>query len=83
MTLGHGIAISLDYGIEMLAFWRAKAPMTLSSQAGLALRRGERWTGSALLGRMLNGISAGHCEAAIVADIERCKNALQALTLVK
>ncbi len=72
----HGIAISIDYGAEMLCFWRIHAPMTLSSQAGLALRAGKKWTAMALLGRLLNLISAGHTDTAIAADIDRANSAL-------
>jgi hypothetical protein len=72
----HGIAISLDYGVEMLFRWRKADPMTVSSLCGLALRRGEKWTVLAVLGKILNFISTGHCESAIEADKERLKTAL-------
>jgi len=79
-TIGHGIAVSIDYGLEMLFYWRDKAPMTLSSRAGLALRAGKRWAPSALLGRLLNWIDPGHTDAAIAADIARANNAIKQLT---
>jgi hypothetical protein len=79
-TFTHGVAIGLDYGLEMVAFWRAKEPMTVSSQAGLALRRKERTTGLARLGRFLNWLSPGHCEQAIAADIARAKQAIADLS---
>jgi len=75
----HGIAISIDYGAEMLIRWRRADPMTISSLCGLALRRGEKWTPAAILGRLLNAISKGHCEAAIEADKHRLEVALAEL----
>jgi len=72
----HGFAIALDYCLDLLLFWRRAIPMTVSSQAGLALLRGERTTALALLGRALNTISPGHTDAAIEADKMRLDNAL-------
>ena len=75
----HGVALSLDYAVELLFEWRRSVPMTISSRCGLALRRGEKRTPMALLGKCLNWLSKGHCEGAIKADIERCTWALQQL----
>jgi len=72
----HGLAIGIDYGLEVCLFWRHAAPKTLSSDAGLALRRGELTTPMALLGRLLNWISPGHTDAALVADHNRLELAL-------
>ena len=72
----HGLAIAIDYGMEMLAFWRVAAPMTISSQSGLALRRGDRHTPLAYIGRALNWMNPGHTDAAIKADIMRAHVAL-------
>jgi hypothetical protein len=76
VEVGHGLAIALDYGLEMGFFWRVHAPMTLSSQAGLALRAGQTGSALALLGRVLNWLSTGHTDAAILADIARNQAAL-------
>ena len=72
----HGLAIGLDYGAEMMLHWKYADPMTLSSQAGLALHRGERTTGMALLGRALNWLSPGHTDGALAADQARLELAL-------
>ena len=75
----HGIAIAVDYLLEMTLFWKQARPMTVSSRCGLALRAGEKTTPLALIGRALNKIDPGHTEAAIAADIARAKSALQIL----
>ena len=78
-TFLHGVAIGLDYGIEGIAFWRVKAPMTVSSQCGLALRRGERTTPLALLGRFLNWLNPGppaHCQDAMATDLLRARQTI-------
>lgn len=80
-TFAHGVAISIDMACELVIFWRRGEPMTISSRCGLALRKGQRWTLGALVGRLLNFISTGHCEGAIAADIERCTLALQELNV--
>jgi len=76
MNFLHGIAIALDYCVEMLLRWKKADPMTVSTLCGLALRRGEKWTALALLGKVLNFISTGHCEGAIAADTNRLQTAL-------
>jgi hypothetical protein len=78
----HNVAVALDYGMSMLLWLHPEEPMTISSRAGLALRAGERWTVLAMLARALNAISAGHCEAAISADVARAKAALRRLILI-
>jgi hypothetical protein len=78
-TWSSGLAIGLDYMIELTAFWRVKTPMTVSSMCGLSLRKGELTTFLALLGRGLNWLNPGHCEAAIVADRLRAKATLAML----
>jgi opacity protein-like surface antigen len=75
----HGIAIAVDYLLEMTLFWKQARPMTVSSRAGLALRAGETTTPLALIGRALNKIDPSHTDAAIAADISRAKSALQLL----
>ena len=78
-TFAHGVAIAVDYGVEGVFFWRLRAPMTVSSQAGLALKAGQRTTLLALLGRVLNWLNPGHTDQAILADVQRAMNALALL----
>lgn len=73
-------ALGLDYALEITCFWRAYAPTTVSSQCGLALRRGERYTLLALLGRLLNRLQKDHCEGSILDDIQRAYAAIHELT---
>jgi hypothetical protein len=75
----HGVAIAVDYMLEMALFWKQAKPMTVSSRAGLALRSGEKMTVLACIGRLLNWIDTGHTEAAIAADITRVRSALTEL----
>jgi hypothetical protein len=74
-----GLLIALDYAVGMLFFWKSQAPMTVSSHAGMALRRGEKHTPLALLGRFLNLIDHGHTEASISNDINRAEKSLNYL----
>lgn len=76
----HNIAVAFDYCLSMLLWLRVETPMTVSSECGLALRRGERWTPAAILGRMLNAINSGHTEDAIAADLARCQASIKRLT---
>ena len=82
-TWSHGIAIALDYSVEMAFNWQYGTPMTISSRCGLALKRGERTTILALLGRVLNWLNPGppvHCTMAIAADIVRAQQAIRDLS---
>ena len=58
--------------------WR-DADITISSMAGLELRKQfpRRW--AKVLGGMLNRLQARHCELAIESDIIRAKNAISIL----
>lgn len=53
--------------------------ITISSMTGLELRKPapKRW--ARVLGWVLNHLQAGHCESAILADRERCLEALKIL----
>ena len=75
----YAIALCLDYGAELLVFWRTHKPMTISSKCGLALRRGETTTALARLGRTLNKLDPGHTDGAIKDDIIRAKAAIKEL----
>lgn len=79
MNFLHGFAIAIDYAFELLFWWKLEAPMTISSKCGLALRRGERTTLAALLGRFLNWLDKAHTELAIQADTKRLTQALDQL----
>lgn len=76
----HDVFVALDYGLCLLLWLRVEAPMTISSRCGLALRAGKRWTVLALLGRLLDLVSPGHCSSAITADIQRAERAKALLT---
>jgi len=83
-TFLHAFAIGLDYGVELITFWRILAPMTVSTRCDQALvDRKERWTFLALLGRFLNWLSPGHTAAARIADINRAELAISELTPVQ
>jgi hypothetical protein len=53
--------------------------ITISSYTGLELRKAQPREWARMLGWILNHIQANHCEIAIKADIERCKEALMIL----
>jgi len=77
----NGYAFLLVRAVDVLActwVWR-QVDITISSMAGLELRKAnpKRW--ARILGGALNRLQAGHCEMAIAGDIERCTDALTVL----
>lgn len=80
----HNIAVAVDY-LLCLIFWTHDAePMTISSRCGLEIRIGRSGFVPLMLrgmGRILNTIDSGHCEAAIAADIGRAQAAINRLNI--
>lgn len=79
-TYSHTLAISVDI-FTASVFWNTEN-VTVSSLAGLALRRGETTTFLARLGKVLNKIQPNHCELAIASDLNRQVTATALLTSV-
>ena len=78
-TFTHGLAIALDYSVELAFNWKRGTPMTISSRCGLALKIGSKWTPLALLGRALNALNPGpppHCMVAMRADVQRAQQTI-------
>lgn len=79
-TYSHTLAISVDV-LTASVFWNVEN-VTVSSLAGIALRRGETTTFLARLGKVLNKIQTNHCELAVAADLARQASATTLLTSV-
>jgi hypothetical protein len=68
-------------GVDILActwIWR-DYDITISSMCGLQLRTAKPAWWAKILGNTLNWLQAGHCESAIIADTDRCQQALNIL----
>lgn len=80
-TYTHTVIITVDV-LGASLFWN-RSDLTISSLCGLELRKKAAGQGSVWslvqLGRFLNWINTGHCEAAINADAQRAVNALRSL----
>lgn len=74
-TILHTFAVTFDVLMQGL-FWNKPVPITISSRAGLAARKGD--TRAA---RVINFLACNprHCEEAIAADTERANEALAIL----
>jgi hypothetical protein len=79
-TYSHTLAIAADI-FTASTFWNTE-DVTVSSLAGLALRRKETSTFLARLGKVLNVLQRNHCEGAITSDLARLDSALALLTAV-
>jgi hypothetical protein len=67
--------------VDILAcswIWR-DYDITISSMCGLQLRTAKPAWWAKILGNTLNWLQAGHCESAIIADTDRCQQALSIL----
>lgn len=77
-TYTHTIAVAVDVFTASL-IWN-HYDITVSSLCGLALRADPDGTSfRCRLGRLLNGLFPGHCEAAIASDAARAVAALATL----
>lgn len=74
-TILHTFAVLFDVLMQGL-FWNTPVPITISSRAGLAARRGNMRAA-----RVINFLAhnPSHCEEAIVADTLRANEALAIL----
>jgi hypothetical protein len=74
-TILHTFAVLFDVLMQGL-FWNQPVPVTISSRAGLAARKG-----NARAARVINFLAhnANHCEEAIAADTLRANEALAIL----
>jgi hypothetical protein len=74
-TILHTLAVTFDVLMQGL-FWNAPVPITISSRAGLAARKG-----NTRAARVINFLAhnPNHCEEAIVADTLRANEALAIL----
>lgn len=76
-TYGMVLARSVDI-LACTWIWRAY-DVTISSMAGLELRKPKPRLWARWIGGALNWLQTGHCESAIAADIGRAKAALAVL----
>lgn len=81
MTYRNTYFLVLLRAIDILAcswIWR-DYDITISSMCGLELRKAQPAWWARWLGGLLNKLQAGHCESAIIADTDRCREALSIL----
>lgn len=71
--------VLLDLDMFLCALVLGSADMTISSRCGLALRDPSGHIFLRGLGRVLNSLSANHCELAIADDRVRAQRALEIL----
>ena len=74
-TILHTLAVTFDVLMQGL-FWNTPVPITISSRAGLAARKGNTRAAQCINFLACN---ASHCEEAIAADTLRANEALAIL----